>query len=151
MWHVACVLICMYRTQRVLYHVRSTTYSYEHIYGATRCNTLLNIYIFSGTRAILITTTESTHTGGATFRVSPRMTIQNVQIVKNCQKLTTPVQVYKHSTETYFLSSTPSVPLIWSQSILLKTRFEMSFGFFFVGLGMFVRGGNASVVAVNIT
>ena len=46
---------------------------------------------------------------------------------------------------------TPSVPLIWSQSILLKTRFGVSFGFFFVGLGMFVRGGNASVVAVNIT
>ena len=34
---------------------------------------------------------------------------------------------------------------------LLKTRFGVSFGFFFVGLGMFVRGGNASVVAVNIT
>ena len=31
------------------------------------------------------------NTGGATFRVSPRMTIENVQIVKNCQKLTTPV------------------------------------------------------------
>ena len=46
---------------------------------------------------------------------------------------------------------TPSVPLIWSQSILLKTRFGVSFGFFFVGLGMFVRGGNASVMAVNIT
>ena len=35
--------------------------------------------------------TKSTRTGGATFRVSPRMTIQNVQIVKNRPKLTTPV------------------------------------------------------------
>ena len=37
------------------------------------------------------------------------------------------------------------------QAKSLKTRSGVSFGSFLVGLGMFVRRGTASVMAVNIT
>ena len=46
---------------------------------------------------------------------------------------------------------TPSVPKVMLQAKSLKTRSGVSFGSFFVGLGMFVRRGNASVMTVNIT
>ena len=46
---------------------------------------------------------------------------------------------------------TPSVRKRKPHANLLKARSRVSFGSFFVGLGMFVRGGTASVMAVNIT
>ena len=49
------------------------------------------------------------------------------------------------------LYGTPSVRKKKPHANLLKARSRVSFGSFFVGLGMFVRGGTASVMAVNIT
>ena len=63
------------------------------------------------------------------------------------------ISVYGISPTFYvlYVFCTPSVPKVMLQAKSLKTRSVVSFGSFFIGLGMFVRCGNGSIMAVNIT
>ena len=58
---------------------------------------------------------------------------------------------WSKNVEAWALNYTPSVPKVMLHSIFLKSRSGVSFGSFFVDLGMFVQHGNASVMEVNIT